>query len=679
MGAPIREELVLADSFSQTFRNFDAAANAAINVAEEFQKTLNEFSQGFLDGLIEGLHDSRDQLGKMADEADDVKNAYVGVEDIIKKTTGNIKDNTNEQERFTKEVNNSEKAAGNLMGTISKIAGAIGVVKLTENFIETSDQLSQISAKLNMINDGSQTTAEFQNDIYESAQRARGSYLDTANLVARIGMNAADAFDSNSEILQFAENLNKSFIIAGASAQEQSSVILQLSQALGSGVLRGQEFNAVMAGAPNIMRTVADYMQIGVGELRAMAAEGQITAEVVKKAMLGATDRINKQFDQIPKTFSSIMTTAKNRLIEGMDDVFNEWSNKLNDAHVQDTIDGVTDAILELERAGGNALMDIADAIVKIRDNWDSISTVLEIAGGALLAYKVLNLDIAAAIQSAWAAVNWEIAGIATVISLVAVGTDKVIKGASGGDGNKKSVPYLDSPYYNQYAYRSSTGMGFGYGINGSGGADLTAAMQNYDKWKNDAVSTVLLNSFGYDLANEDFKKSFGMTYGEYMGYVYGLEKEWKEKSNWYQDYYTKEPDSSYAENQEAHKRKAEWYEVYYGAGVRLVQGEHIAQDSDWYAATYGYGNKIEETVEEIKDDGVKIKGEVKLSDEDLKIFRDIAENRYIANVSLETLAPSVSVNVENNGQNLSEDDIATAVTKALETQISEHTAISHG
>lgn len=667
----INEELRLADQFSQTFRNFDAAANASINVAEEFQKALNSFSEGFLDGLINSLQDSRDELGRMASEADNVKDAYKGVEDIIKKTTGNIEDNVNEQERFTREIEKSEVSAKSLMGTVSKIAGAIGVVKLAENFIETSDQLSQISAKLNMINDGTQTTAAFEDAIFESAQRARGSYMDTANLVARIGMNAAEAFDSNSEIIQFAENLNKSFVIAGASAQEQSSVILQLSQALGSGVLRGQEFNAVMAGAPNIMRTVADYMGIGVGELRDMAAQGQITAEVVKKAMLGATSQINKQFNSIPKTFDSIMTTTENRLIEGMEDVFNEWSNKLSDTHMQDTIDGVTDAIIDLERVGGNALIAIADAVVTIRDNWDSIGPVLEAAGGALLAYKILNLDIAAKIQTAWANVNIELAAASAAVGLLAVGLPKIAQGFKDAidKGPGQGIDY--DPY------AGATGQTFGLGANG---ADLTAQQEiAMSRVKEVMTSPERLNSdYWRGILDYDWNLLLGYSYTDYLAGVEKMEQDWKNKGAWYQEYYTKEPEFAYAENQEAFRRKSEWYDVYYGAGVRLVQGEHIAQDSDWYAATYGYGNKIEETVEEIKDNGVRIKGEVKLSDEDIKIFRDIAESKYLTEVNLETLAPNVSVNVEG-GANLSADDIADAVAGVLIEQRNAHTSTSHG
>ena len=149
-------------------------------------------------------------------------------------------------------------------------------------------RITKIQAKLNAINDGQQTTAQLQDMIYQSAQRSRGSFEDTANLVVRIGQNAREAFGSNAEMIQFAENLNKQFVIAGASQEEMSSATLQLTQALASGVLRGEELNAVFESAPNVIRNIAEYLGVGVGEIREMASEGQLTAEVVKNALLKA-------------------------------------------------------------------------------------------------------------------------------------------------------------------------------------------------------------------------------------------------------------------------------------------------------------------------------------------------------------------------------------------------------
>ena len=660
----IQEELRLADQFSQTFRAFDAAANASINVAEEFQKALNGFSEGFLDGLINSLQDSRNELGRMADEADDAKNAYVGVEEIIRRTTFGIEGNTKAEDNFNESVKKSEKSAGNLMGTISKIAGAIGVVKLAENFIQTSDELSQISAKLNMINDGSRTTAQLQEAIYESAQRSRGSYLDTANLVARLGMNAGDAFKTNAEMLQFAENLNKAFTIAGASAQEQASVILQMSQALGSGVLRGQEFNAVMAGAPNIMQYIADSMNLPKEQLRDMAAEGQITANVVVKAMLGATNQINSQFQRIPKTFSDIITTSKNRLIAGLEEVFNDWASKLNESQMQEVIDNTTDALIKLAEIGGNVLIKIADLINFMHDNWETIAPIIEVTAGAVVAFKVLNVTMASAVQTAWATAFTPVQAIAGILAGIAGTTVVDLLISPRIESDPEDIPRQDDPM--PALQRSME-----YDAVGKVASDLGLL-------KSDVVYAVL-NGTGLSSSNLPLKDLYDATY----------------KYKTHDQLYPKVDPVEEAER--IAKRTAEIYERYtnvqsyvplrdraekYGL-PDYVTNDDVDKLLDAYVAEVN-ANRVEDeerkrALEEIKDHGVKVRNEVKLSDEDLQIFRDIAENRYIANVSLETLAPSVSVNVENNGQNMSEDDIASAVTKALETQISEHTAISHG
>ena len=646
MGAPIREELVLADSFSQTFRNFDAAANAAINVAEEFQRTLNEFSEGFLDGLVNSLQDSRDELGRMANEADNVKDAYKGVEDIIRKTTGGIDDNTNAQEKFNDSVKRSERSASNLMGTISKIAGAIGVVKLAENFIETADEMAQITAKLNLINDGFMTTEQLQSAIYNSAQRTRSSYMDTAQLVARIGMNTGDTFRNNTEIVKFAENLNKSFKIAGASAQEQSSVILQLSQALAGGLLRGQEFNAVMSGAPNIIKNIANYMGVTVGEMRDLAAEGQITSDIIREAMLGATDDINAQFETLPRTFSDVMTTAKNQITTSMEEAFSRWIDAINEEELQRKIDKVTDALSDLAVVGGNALAGIAE-------NWDTIITTIEFAAGAVVSFKVLNLAVAAEVGTAWEGALAPLVKISAILGALGV----LVAKTEEAEENYDAGIGID-PKAKEFFEQDGNGL-------------YKAAYLYGDAFLPEGAG---------DWSMEWLYKRHGVA--QKQGVKDEINKlKAADKAAWYAEYYTPKDHVNAIEEAMRVADKAAWYAEYYTRdpfAAKKAEEQRVADKAAWYAEYYGGKNPVEEIENTVKD-GVKIKGEVKLSDEDLKIFRDIAENRYIANVSLETLAPSVSVNVENNGQNMSEDDIASAVTKALETQISEHTAISHG
>ena len=639
MGA-IREELYLADKFSGTFKNFDAAANASIDTAKAFQDALNDFTSGFMDGLQQSLNASRDELADMVSETQKAADAQDRLANEATSTGRAVKDAESKQKDFTEEVGRSENAAKSLMGTVSKIAGAIGAVKLAKDFIETADEMSQITAKLNLINDGFQTTEELQQQIFESAQRTRSSYQDTAQLIARLGMNTGDTFKSNSEMVKFAENLNMSFKIAGASAQEQSSVILQLSQALAGGLLRGQEFNAVMSGAPNIIKNIADYMGVTVGEMRDLAAEGQITSDIIRNAMLGATDKINEQFGTLPKTFSGITTQFKNQIENSLGRAFDEWINRLNGEETEETLNKLADKLADFAVTGVNALMDIADAVTWVVDAIEAIAPVLITAGVAVTTYKLLHIDAATKAAEAWANVNSVIGGIsigAGILGGVAVGIQ------NGIDNTEAVKNAKDSDWYNNLEEWQK------------GGYQVAAYL-------NEQLPNSIMQA-GADAVREKWaKRAEGLVSREP---IQGNLTNRVSKDNWYNSYYG----SRYTPNDELwnetmkktrFNRASDWYNSYYGRDT----GYHIPEES-WKA------------VEDIKDNGVKIKGEVKLADEDLKMFRDIAEGRYMTNVNLETLAPNISVSVEG-GASLSAEEIAAAVAQVIVEQRAERTAIAH-
>ena len=218
----------------------------------------------------------------------------------------------NIQEPVQQTGNAFDSLTGKVMGFVSAYAGIQGLKSL----VSLSDEIAQTTARLNMMNDGSQSTAALQDMIMASANRSRANYLTQADIVAKLGQRAPDAFDSNAETIQFAENLSKMFVIAGASQQEMASASLQLTQALGSGVLRGEELNAVFESAPNIIQTIADYLDVPIGKIRDMASEGEITADIVKKAMMGATDDINAQFESMPMTWAQVWTLTCNKILD---------------------------------------------------------------------------------------------------------------------------------------------------------------------------------------------------------------------------------------------------------------------------------------------------------------------------------------------------------------------------
>lgn len=228
-----------------------------------------------------------------------------------------------EQRDFNREVQNGSGAMDGLTGKIMGALGAYAGLQGLQQLVNLSDSFTQTQARLSMIVDEGSTTEELFDKIAASADRARASISTTADIVAKLGLRAGDSFTSNDETILFAENLNKLFVIAGASQQEVASASLQLTQALGSGVLRGEEFNAIFEAAPNVMQTVADYMDVPIGKLRGMAAEGQITADIVKNALLSATDEINDQFDDMPMTWSQVWTGIMNSLYYASQPILN--------------------------------------------------------------------------------------------------------------------------------------------------------------------------------------------------------------------------------------------------------------------------------------------------------------------------------------------------------------------
>lgn len=183
---------------------------------------------------------------------------------------------------------------------------------LVRSFLDFSDTQAQINARLNLMNDGFQTTNELSEMIYQSALRSKAAYSDTADAVGNMGLNAGNAFSSNQELIAFTEQVNKQFKIGGASAQEQSNAMVQLTQAMAAGVLRGQDLNSILAAAPGIARTIEESMGWASGSIKQYAEDGKVTAQVVKNALLDMADQTNQKFESIPMTLSDAMTQAQN-------------------------------------------------------------------------------------------------------------------------------------------------------------------------------------------------------------------------------------------------------------------------------------------------------------------------------------------------------------------------------
>lgn len=212
--------------------------------------------------------------------------------------------------------NKSRKSSSDVDGLTNKIMGMVSAyasLQGVQKLVNLSDEYTQTTARLGMIVDKQNTVESLQDKIFAAAQRSRGAYADTADMVAKLSLRTGDLF-TNDEAIVFAENLNKLYTIAGASQEEMRSSQLQLTQALGSGVLRGEEFNAVFEAAPNVMQQVADYMGVPIGSLREMAKEGQITGDIVKNALLSIPQEVQDDFNNMPMTWAQVWTGIMNRL-----------------------------------------------------------------------------------------------------------------------------------------------------------------------------------------------------------------------------------------------------------------------------------------------------------------------------------------------------------------------------
>ena len=220
-----------------------------------------------------------------------------------------------EVEELRNGMTSAQPPAENLTASLKKLGTAFLGSKLVSGIVSMSDEMTQTTARLNLMNDGLQSTADLQELIYQSAMRSRGAYNATADAVAKMGLLAGDAFSSNQETIAFVEQLNKQFKIAGTSAEGQAAAMLQITQAMGSGVLRGEELNSVFEQAPTIIQSIADYLGVSVGEIRNMAQEGELTASVVKSALLSSAEETNQKFSEIPLTWSDVWTQASNMAI----------------------------------------------------------------------------------------------------------------------------------------------------------------------------------------------------------------------------------------------------------------------------------------------------------------------------------------------------------------------------
>lgn len=356
-----------------------------LNMGSDTANAELEQLRGQLDQAVQEQEALNRAVENMDVEA--ANQAYLRLSQTVGNTERYIRDNVDEQGRFNREIEEGTNEADSLMQTIKGAVAAYATIQTLSTALNLSDQLTSTTARLNLMNDGLQTTQDLQNMIYLSAERARGSYQATADAVSKLGLIAGDAFGSSEEIIAFMEQVNKQFTIAGTEAAGIDAAMLQLTQAMGSGVLRGEEYNSILEQAPNIIQAIADYMEVPKGQLKDMAAEGQITADIVKAAMFAAVDDTNAKFESMPKTFSQIWTSFQNTALMAFQPVLQRMNEIANSEAFQEF---VNNAIEGLSMVAGIAL-EIFDLLVgvagAVADNWSWLSPIIYGVAAALAVY----------------------------------------------------------------------------------------------------------------------------------------------------------------------------------------------------------------------------------------------------------------------------------------------------
>lgn len=386
-------------------QRIQAIENNPLNMGTDTANAELEQLRGQLDQAVR----EQQNLNRAVEQMDvqGANEAYLRLSSTVSNTERYIRDNTTEQGNFNQAIAEGTQEANGLMDMIKGAVAAYATVQTVTSALNLSDELTQTTARLNMMNDGVQSTDELVNMVYASAENARGSFQEMADVVARFGNNAGDAFGSTAEVVAFAELVQKQMTIAGASTSEAANAMLQLSQGLGSGVLRGDELNSIFEQAPNLIRNIADYLGVSIGEIREMASEGELTADVVKAAIFAATDEINASFEAMPMTWGQIWQSMQNTAIMAFQPVLQRLNAMANSEAFQGFVDQAINAMATVAEIVLNIFDLVAAVGGFIAENWSIIEpiimgivTALGLYYGAMLLYNTIT-GISTAITAA--------------------------------------------------------------------------------------------------------------------------------------------------------------------------------------------------------------------------------------------------------------------------------------
>ena len=375
----IRAAIALYDGVTSPLQSMHKAMGVVLNTFEAMQQASGRAVD------TAAIREAREEWAKAGTAFDTIEE--------------NIRNANNEQQNFNNSIRGGSNSANGLLSIIKKVAIAAGGIAGINKALNISDELASTKARLNLLVDDGGSVEALEQKIMASAQRSRSVYFDTASAVAKLGLNAGNAFDGNmDQVIAFMEQVNKQFVIGGATAQEQSNAMIQLTQAMAAGALRGEELNSILDGAPGIARAIEKYMGIAEGSIKTVAQEGKVTAEVVKNAMFAMADETNAKFDSMPKTWGQIWIGMKNKALS----IFNPILNKVNQVANSEKFTQVTNGVINGLAGIASVATVVLDLLIGgaalVVDNWSwlapivgGVATAFLVLNGAMLAYKTVT------------------------------------------------------------------------------------------------------------------------------------------------------------------------------------------------------------------------------------------------------------------------------------------------
>lgn len=370
--ATIRSQMVLNDGMSAVLKRITSALDTTLNAFEQVQRAS----------------------GRAVDAAQiaQARSQLVGANAEIQDMADGYRRAAEQEENLNRGLRTGGSLADGMLGKVKTLVATLAAGAGLNKLIGLSDQMTSTTARLSFLVDDGGSVDELEAKIMASAQRSRAAYLDTASAIASMGANAGAAFSSNDELIAFMEQVNRQFTIGGASAQGQAAAMLQLTQAMAAGALRGEELNSILENAPGIARAIEQYMGIAEGSIKQYAQEGQVTAEVVKNALFSVADETNAKFESMPMTWAQIWTNMQNRALQTLDPVLNKLNKLANSEQFSTVVDGALNALATITALASGILdvfVNIGSAVV---DNWSVIEPIAWGLVAALVAYNAVAL-----------------------------------------------------------------------------------------------------------------------------------------------------------------------------------------------------------------------------------------------------------------------------------------------